>query len=295
MKERVKTVVVQGNTGGVEDKEANIQHILDNVKKYGPENDLIVFPELVVQGYVREKDLRFEVAYWDAAECIPGPTTERIAQAAKENDCYVAFGIAERSQLPGWLYNSIVLVGPEGYVGHSRKMHVASIEKDYFLVGDESAAFDTALGRIGMMICYDVFFPEPARILALKGAEIIVHIAAAMGGGKRGGVGTTEDKRRFFDSAGVVRAIENQVFYVGGDRVGSCYMGPKLGSWSPMGLAKVVSPTGRILAQAKYGEEDVIFAEITEKELLESRATYPLLLDRNPKNYGRLLTYEINA
>lgn len=293
MKDQVKVVVVQGATGGVEDKEKNIEHILENVRKYGAENDLIVFPELVVQGYVREKNLDFEVRYWDAAESVPGPTTDRVAAIAKEYDCYVAFGIAERSQLPGWLYNSIALVGPEGYVGHSRKMHLASIEKDYFLVGAESSAFDTKIGRIGMMICYDLFFPETARILALKGAEMIVHIAAAMGGGSRGGVGTTEDKRRFFDNAGVVRAIENQVYYIGGDRVGECFMGPKLGTWSPMGLAKVVAPTGVILAQARYGEQDVIFAEISNRGLLESRATYPLLLDRNPKNYGRLTQYEM--
>jgi predicted amidohydrolase len=293
LKDIVKTVVVQGSTGGLEDKEKNIAHVLDNVRKYGPDNDLIVFPELVIQGYVREKDYNFEIRYWEAAETLPGPTTDLVAQLAKECNCYVAFGIAEKASTPGCLYNSIALVGPEGFVGSSRKMHLAFIEKDYFLLGEESNVFDTALGKIGLMICYDLFFPETARILALKGAEIIVHIAAAMGGGKRGGVGLSEDKRRFFDTAGVCRAIENQVHYVGGDRVGEHYMGPKLGTWSPMGLAKIVNNYGVILAQAKYGEEDVIFAELTNKDLVEGRSVYPLLLDRNPKNYKRLTQYEM--
>lgn len=293
MKDQVKTVVVQGATGGLEEKEQNIRHVLDNIRNYGRENDLIVFPELVIQGYVREKDYNFEIRYCEAAETLPGPTTERVAELAKEYDCYAAFGIAEKSNIDGLLYNSIALVGPEGFVGASRKMHLASIEKDYFLLGEESCVYQTKIGKIGMMICYDLFFPETARILALKGAEIIIHIAAAMGGGSRGGVGISEDKRRFFDTAGVCRAIENQVHYVGGDRVGTHYMGPKLGTWSPMGLAKIVNNYGIILAQAKYGVEDVIFGTLTNADLISGRAVYPLLLDRNPKNYGRLTQYEL--
>ena len=293
MKDVVKTVVVQGSTGGLEDREKNIAHVVENIKKYGADNDLIVFPELVIQGYVREKDLDFEIRYWEAAETLPGPTTDLVASLAKEYDCYVAFGIAEKANTPGLIYNSIALVGPEGFVGSSRKMHLASIEKDYFLLGEESNVYQTKLGKIGLMICYDLFFPETARILALKGAEIIIHIAAAMGGGSRGGVGVSEDKRRFFDTAGVCRAIENQVHYVGGDRVGTHYMGPKLGTWSPMGLAKIVNNYGVILAQAKYGEEDVIFGELTNADLMSGRSVYPLLLDRNPKNYGRLTKVDI--
>ena len=285
MKDVVKTVVVQGSTGGLEEKEQNLCHVLDNIKKFGSDNDLIVFPELVIQGYVREKDYDFEIRYWEAAETLPGPTTDRVSALAKEYNCYVAFGIAEKSNIPGLLYNSIALVGPEGFVGSSRKMHLASIEKDYFLLGEESNVFDTKLGKIGMMICYDLFFPETARILALKGAEIIIHIAAAMGGGERGGVGVSEDKRRFFDTAGVCRAIENQVR--------THYMWPKLGTWSPMGLAKIVNNYGVILAQAKYGEEDVIFGELTNADLMSGRSVYPLLLDRNPKNYSRLTKYEM--
>ncbi len=293
MKDVVKVVVVQGSTGGLEDKEANINHVLENVQKYGPENDLIVFPELVIQGYVREKNYDFEIKYWEAAETVPGPTSDLVSKLAKECNCYVAYGFAEKADTPGCMYNSIALIGPEGFIGHSRKMHLAGLEKDYFLLGEESNVFDTELGKIGLMVCYDLFFPEPARILALKGAEIIVHIAAAMGGGPRGGVGIAEDKRRFFDTSGVCRAIENQVHYVGGDRVGEHYMGPKLGTWSPMGLAKIVNNYGEIIAQAKYGEEDVIFGELTNKDLIEGRSVYPLLIDRNPAHYKRLIQFEL--
>lgn len=70
-------------------------------------------------------------------------------------------------------------------------------------------------------------------------------------------------------------------------------MGPKLGTWSPMGLAKIVNNYGVILAQAKYGEEDVIFGELTNADLMSGRSVYPLLLDRNPKNYSRLTKYEM--
>ena len=79
MKDVVNTVVVQGSTGGLEEKEQNLCHVLDNIKKFGSDNDLIVFPELVIQGYVREKDYDFEIRYWEAAETLPGPTTDRVS------------------------------------------------------------------------------------------------------------------------------------------------------------------------------------------------------------------------
>jgi len=288
VKEKVNVTVVQMNMGGLKDKKNNIRCIIDNIKKYGKDADLIVFPELAVQGYVCEYNYDFKNRYWDSAETVPGPTTEIIIKAAREENCYVAFGIAERSSVTMLMYNSIVLVAPDGYIGTSRKMHLAMLEKNYFLPGEESSVFTTKLGKVGMMICYDLFFPETSRILTLKGAEIIIHISASMGGGDKGGVGLPEDKKRFFSTAQIVRALENQVHFIYGDGVGNHYMGTQLGTWKPMGLSKIINNFGEILAQAKYGEEDVISAEITNNKLLEGRSIYPLLIDRHPLNYSRI-------
>jgi N-carbamoylputrescine amidase len=130
---------------------------------------LAVFPELATTGYM----------FTDAEECrtvaeeIPtGPTTERLLLACAEYDMHLVFGIAEKDG--DRLYNSSVLLGPTGYIGKYRKLHLWNKENIIFSPGDLGlAVHETTLGKLGILICYDLWFPEAARTLALDGAEIL--------------------------------------------------------------------------------------------------------------------------
>ena len=133
------------------------------------ETDLIVFPELVVTGSVADRETAERLA-----ESIPGASTERLREIAASADAYLVAGLIERDADSGRLYNSAVLVGPDGVCGTYRKLHLAAEDRAWATPGDLGLpTFDIPPGRIGMLIGYDALFPEAARSLALDGADII--------------------------------------------------------------------------------------------------------------------------
>jgi N-carbamoylputrescine amidase len=149
---------------------ANIAHAADLIRAAVAEGSrLIVLPELASTGYVFESDA--EAA--SLAEPVPdGPTTRAWAALAAELGVHIVAGIAERADET--LYNAAVIVGPQGYIGTYRKAHLWHQENVFFAKGDLGfPVFDTALGKIGIAICYDGWFPETFRQLALGGAEIV--------------------------------------------------------------------------------------------------------------------------
>jgi len=133
------------------------------------ESDLVVFPELVVTGAVADRETAEQLA-----ESIPGPSTERLRELAISAGMYLVAGLIERDAKSGRLYNSAVLVGPDGVGGTYRKLHLAAEDRAWATPGDLGLpAFDIPAGRIGMLLGYDALFPEAARSLALDGADII--------------------------------------------------------------------------------------------------------------------------
>ena len=163
-------------------KKKNLEKLLSMIEKAAQSQvQLIVFPEQVLQGYLpclvgplTSDTLRYQVEH---AECVPeGNSTQAVIEAAKRYHMYVAYGMTERSKTNyGVLYNTAVLVGPEGYIGSYRKVHQPVDEKHVYYPGDKFSVFDTPIGRIGLEICVDSAFPESARELALQGAENIIH------------------------------------------------------------------------------------------------------------------------
>ncbi len=161
---------------------------------------MIIFPEMALTGYV-VKDQIYELA-----EKIPGPSVEKVEALAKKTGMHIIFGMPEVSEkTKATLYNSAVLVGPNGYVGKYRKMylptHSVFEEKRYFRPGYQPAVFDTAIGKIGLTICYDVFFPEVFRLARLGGAQLIVCISAS-----------PAVRRSYFEILTAARAIENTAY-----------------------------------------------------------------------------------
>ena len=130
---------------------------------------LIVLPELATTGYVFEsRDEAFA-----HAEAVPdGPTVESFAQLAVERNLYIVGCVVEQDGMK--LYDTAVLVGPDGYIGRYRKTHLWNTEKLWFTPGDEGfSVFDTRIGRVGLLVCWDIWFPETARIVTQMGADII--------------------------------------------------------------------------------------------------------------------------
>jgi N-carbamoylputrescine amidase len=154
---------------GIGNKEDNIAATLRHIDAAaGHGARLIVLPELANTGYAF--DTRAEA--YDHAESVPdGVTCQAWVKAAATHDAYIVGGLAEIDGVT--LYDTAVLIGPDGYIGRYRKTHLWHREKLIFTAGNEYPVFDTRIGRIGLLICWDIWFPEVPRILAAQGADII--------------------------------------------------------------------------------------------------------------------------
>jgi predicted amidohydrolase len=245
-----------------------IKRIVAKAKKRGAE--LVIFPELSLTGYV----VRDEI--YELAERIPGPSTETMEEVAKKNQIHLVFGMPEISaKTEATLHNSAVLIGPEGFIGKYHKMYLPTHsifeEKRYFRPGYETAVFDTELGKLGLIICYDIYFPEVTRLTRLKGAELIVCISASPG-----------VRRAFFEVLTVARAIENTAFLAFVNLAG---IQDGLQFW---GGSRLIGPSGRILVQAKYDEDDFVMGEVNYPDVRSIEAFVPTLRDLRPELFDQL-------
>ena len=174
------------------------------------------------------------------------------------------------------LYNSAILIGPKGYIGKYRKLHLFMNEKDYFKPGDVGLpVFDIGLCKIGMLVCFDWIFPEVWRILALKGAEIICHPSNLILPG-------------FAQKAVPIHALTNRVYIVTANRIGT------EGDLSFTGLSTIADPKGEILVQASQAEEEVGIKDIDITMARDKMITHrnDVFSDRRPGEYS-LLTEDI--
>ena len=247
------------------DKDYNIKRMEEQAAQAAKsECDLIVFPEMSLTGYVC-RDLTYKLS-----EPIRGSSMDKLERIAREHNLHVVLGMPEESGAKGIIHNSSVLLSPSGVVGTYRKMylptHSVFEEKRYFRPGHEVQTFDTTIGNIGMLICYDLFFPELARLLTVAGAQIIVCISASPSG-----------RRDYFETLTKARAIENSVFLAYVNLVG---IEDGLQFW---GGSHVLSPEGRLLTKAKYDEEDLAIARIDYEDLSRARPFLPTLKDLRPE------------
>lgn len=232
------------------------------------ECDLLVLPELAMSGYQfisKEEMVSF-------AEPVPeGPTTRRIMDVARLRNMFVVFGIAE--QFHGRFYNSAVLVGPSGFIGLYRKTHLFDEEMLFFSPGDTGLqVWDIGPAKIGVMICFDWFYPEAARTLALKGAEVLCHPSNLI--------------LPHCPDAMVTRCLENRVFSVTANRVGKEARGGGK-ALTFIGESEVVSPRGKILHRATPDKEEltVVDIDVTEARDKLLNSHNDLFRDRQPHFY----------
>jgi predicted amidohydrolase len=273
MKDKIKLALAQLSCRR-ENKEENlrkIEKLTHKAKEQGA--NLAIFPELSLTGYVVRDQ------FYELAETIPGPTVEKVEALAKNTSIYVIFGMPELSdKTQATVFNTAVFVGPKGLIGKYRKMylptHSVFEEKRYFRPGYQTAAFQTDLGNIGLCICYDIFFPELLRLTRLKGAQLIVCISAS-----------PAVRRSYFEVLTSARAIENTAFVAYVNLAG---IQDGLQFW---GGSRLVSPTGDVLAKAKYDEEDFVMCEVDYRDLRTAETFIPTLKDLRPELFDKLKEY----
>lgn len=270
MKEKFKIALAQISCK-LGDKKGNLEKIEQAAKKAKKQGvDLLILPEMSLTGYV----IRDQI--YELAEEIPGHSTNLVEKIARETGVHIVFGMPELSaKTQATFHNTAVLVSPKGYVGKYRKMYLPTHsmleEKRYFRPGYQAAVFNTELGRIGLIICYDVYFPEVARLTRLEGAQLIVCISAS-----------PAVRQSFFEVLTAARAIENTVFLAFVNLAG---IEDGLQFW---GGSRLLGPNGRVLVQAKHDDEDFVTCEIDYSDIKPIEAYVPTLKDLRPELFDKL-------
>ena len=249
----------------------NVQHNLDRfASRLAPlECDLLVLPEFAFTGYqfVSQEEVLA------LAEPVPdGPTTQRCLELARKHHMHLVVGLPERDG--NQCYNSAIVVGPSGFVGCYRKTHLFFEETLFFTPGDSGFhVWDIGEARIGVMVCFDWYYPESARSLALKGADILCHPSNLV--------------LPHCPDAMVTRSLENRVYCITANRIGQEARGGKP-PLTFIGKSEVVSPKGKILSRASNDQEELTTVEIDINEAREKSINpyNDLLKDRRPHLYS---------
>jgi predicted amidohydrolase len=257
------------------DKKWNLAGVLAKLEKAAHAGaKLVVFPECVLTGYC----FRSGEEAGPVAEEVPGPSTEKIAAAARSLDCTVIFGLLERSR--DLIYNAAAVVGPRGILGTYRKLHLPCLGIDHFAApGDQPfPVFATSHGRVGITICYDVSIPEAPRILKLKGAQLLAVPTNWPAGSDS------------WQHTPPVRAMENHLHVVAANRVG------EERGFHFAGHSQIVDFTGKIRAEANESEESILYAELDLAAADSNRVVripgqweFDRIAARRPEFYGPLI------
>jgi predicted amidohydrolase len=264
------------------DRSANLAKFKSFVERAASKGaNLIIFPETSL------------TAMPELAETIPGDSTDELSKEAQRHNIYVVAGLWEKDKSnPNIIYNSAVLIDPEGVVGIHRKVHLFEVEKPYIAPGEEWSVFETRYGPIGILICTELYkFPEPARICALKGARLIaVPVASPVTiPNARGNLTIFEGLIEGGTAIIKVRAFDNQIYIAVANRVG-CAPAPGMlffGKSMIVGSCPPGSATVRFFAgPAKQNEDELIMASLDLKSMDEARGL--LFKDRLPQAYGAI-------
>jgi len=229
--------------------------------------------------------------FFDLAEPIPGPTTEAISQVARETGAVIIASLFER-RAPGLYHNTAAIIDADGsLVGIYRKMHIPDdplyYEKFYFTPGDLGFLnFNTREGRIGVLVCWDQWYPEGARLASLRGANILFYPTA---------IGWHPSEKAQFGAAQLdawrtvqrSHAIANGIFVAAVNRVG--FEGPKENGLEFWGSSFVADPFGQVIAEASTNKEEILVVECDLRRMEEVRRNWPFLRDRRTDAYAPLL------
>jgi len=249
-------------------KEANIKKMEKYIKK--TKADMYVFPELCLTGYPMKDEIR------DQIEPINGPSIKYMKKLAEKNKCYIVFGMPLKDKdVEGLNHNSAILVHPDGKVDYYDKWFLPTFgpfeEKIFWDEGEKLKLCNTKFGKIGLIVCYDIFFPELCKAYSLLGAEIIICLSAA-----------PSVNRKYFEALIPARAIENTVFFVYSNIVGTQE------DLVFFGGSQVYDPLSNMLVKAPYFKEGIVTCDIDLKKIKFARANRPVIRDIRPQIYEDL-------
>lgn len=233
--------------------------------------DLIVFPELATTGY--ELGLRFT----DVAERVPGHAVNLLAQRAADYSTHIVFGLVTKEKVESIIYNAAVVIGPDGeLLGEYRKLHLPGEERLAFRPGYRLPVFETTFGNIGVMLGWDLAFPEVARSMALDGATLLC-VCANWGH-------TPAQSRELlvaeWETYLHARALENALYVAASNRIGEEY------SYQFFGDSRVVGPRGEVYAFIEEGvEEAYAVATVDLDAVRKTREELQLIQCRMPQAY----------
>ena len=247
------------------DKAKNIAIMENAIKK--TKADIYIFGEFFLQGDRCRDEIR------DLAEPVDGPSIAHMKQVARQKHCYIVFGMPLKDEtVDGLTHNTAVLVHPNGTVDLYKKWFLPNAgpfeEKIFFDQGELLPVFQTEYCKIGMLICYDLNFPEISKALALQGADLLICISAS-----------PSTTRKYFETLMPARALENTVFLAYVNLVGTQ---DDLVFW---GGSQVYDPLGNLLVKAPYFKESIVTCDINLNDLEPARARRTVLRDIRPEIY----------
>ncbi len=293
---RIAAVSINSPLGDVPGVLAAIEHWTRQAVEQGAE--LVLLPELQIHGHCTPNT-------WQLAEPVPdGPSTQQAVRIAREFKTFVSVGLSEKEN--DIVFNTQILVGPDGYIGKQRKLHLSRDEVLYYKGGREMPVFDIGKCRVGTIICYDNQFPEPARILALRGADVLLMPHAARVKMWTDTPDSMAAARRhshdYFISCYAQRARENACFAVLANqagRAGYVDMYPPDSPNQPhhCGGAIVFAPNGEVIASSQRDEirDEMVVADLNSDRLAAERSLPNYTLrTRRPELYSELVKDQVS-
>jgi predicted amidohydrolase len=247
----------------------NLSRMVELVEEIGGKEkvDLILFPELATTGY--ECGVRFT----EMAETVPGPSVGLLSKRAQDFQTHIAFGMVERKRVESVIYDAAVLIGPDGeLLDKYHKIHLRGEERLAFRGGFRYPVMQTEQGMIGLMLGWDLAFPEVARSYALAGADLLCVLAD-----------WEQEHMAEWDAYLTARAFENAIFVAGVNRVGS------EPTYTFGGGSKVVGPTGQVYAAIAGAEESYSIAHIDLDAVRQYREESQIFQCRHPQTYREIV------
>ena len=291
MSERILPVaLVQHSCSG--DREANLEKSIEGIREAAQKGArLVLLQELHTSLYFCQVE---DTAQFDLAEPIPGPTTELLGSLAKELKLVIVASLFER-RAPGLYHNTAVVFEADGTIaGKYRKMHIPDdpgyYEKFYFTPGDLGfQPIDTSVGKLGVLVCWDQWYPEAARLMALAGADILLY-PTAIGWDPTDSPEEQERQRDAWITIQRSHAVANHIPVIACNRTGheADPTGHSAGIqfW---GSSFVAGPQGEFLAQAPENQEIVLVTDINTNKTEELRQIWPFFRDRRIDAYTELM------
>lgn len=258
MSERMTVEVIQ-TSHALEDVDQNIERMVRSIEN--SQSDLMIFPEMFMTGYTLGRKVH------SISFSVNDHVFDPIIDSAGRKGKHLVFGFPRRSDIiKGQIHNSAMIIGPHGVIGTYDKMHLVDFgpfeEWAYYTPGDKPLIFELNGFRLGIIICYDIFFPELTKYYALNGADAVICISAS-----------PSMTREFFESVMRARAIESTVYFIYSNLVG---FDSRMDFW---GGSEIIDPRGRTVAKGPYFEEGSIKGQIESDVIRLARYNRPTLRD----------------